>query len=267
MMKTDFHLHSSFSGDSDTAPEVIAGTALQRGLSAICFTEHYDADYPYEDVCFELDTEAYQKRISELRSAYEGRMGLGFGVELGLQPHLGELYRSYTAQYPFDFVIGSTHLIDGKDPYYASFWEGCTPENGIRRFLEITLENMKAFDDFDVYGHLDYIVRYGPSQNKNYAINDYMEYIDPILRALIEKGKSLECNTGGFRYGLGHPNPCEEILCHYRKLGGELITVGSDAHSSDYVGYAFERTAELLKACGFRYYTVYHQRKPEFLPL
>ena len=116
MIKADFHLHSSFSGDSDTAPEVIAGTALQRGLSAICFTDHYDADYPYEDVCFELDTEAYQKRISELRSAYEGRMGLGFGVELGLQPHLGELYRSYTAQYPFDFVIGSTHLIDGKDP-------------------------------------------------------------------------------------------------------------------------------------------------------
>ena len=89
-MKADFHLHSSFSGDSDTASEQIVQAGLQRGLSAICFTEHYDADYPYDDVCFELDTKAYLGRIRELRSVYRGQIDIGFGVELGLQPQPGK---------------------------------------------------------------------------------------------------------------------------------------------------------------------------------
>ena len=71
----------------------------------------------------------------------------------------------------------------------------------------------------------------------------------------------------GFKAGLGHPHPTEEILVRYRQLGGEILTVGSDAHTPAYVGYEFDRVQKLLRACGFRYYTVFHQRKPVFLPL
>ena len=232
-MKADFHLHCCFSGDSDTPPETVARMGMERGLSALCFTDHYDADYPYEDVCFELDTEAYFAEISGVRDAYEGRLAVGIGVELGLQPQLGPLYRSYVGRYPFDFVIGSTHLMDGKDPYYASFWEDCAPKDGIRRFLEITLENMKAFDDFDVYGHLDYIVRYAPLEPKQFFYGDYGDLMDEILRFLISRGKGIEVNTGGYKAGLGCPNPCPEVLRRYRDLGGEIVTMGSDAHAAE----------------------------------
>ena len=266
-MKADFHLHSFFSGDSDTAPELIAETALQRGLSAICFTDHYDADYPYEDVCFELDTKACLERIAGLRSAYEGRIEIGSGVELGLQPHLGALYRSYTGRFPFDFVIGSTHLVDGKDPYYASFWEGCAPKDGIRRFLEVTLENMKAFDDFDVYGHLDYIVRYAPLEPRSFFYEDYGELMDEILKFLISHGKGIEVNTGGYKAGLGCPNPCPEVIRRYRELGGEIVTMGSDAHTAEYVGSFMEEAREILRDCGFRYFALFKGRKAEFVRL
>lgn len=266
-MKVDFHLHSFFSGDSDTAPELIAETALQRGLSAICFTDHYDADYPYEDVCFELDTKACLERIAGLRSAYEGRIEIGSGVELGLQPHLGALYRSYTGRFPFDFVIGSTHLVDGKDPYYASFWEGCAPKDGIRRFLEVTLENMKAFDDFDVYGHLDYIVRYAPLEPRSFFYEDYGELMDEILKFLISHGKGIEVNTGGYKAGLGCPNPCPEVIRRYRELGGEIVTMGSDAHTAEYVGSFMEEAREILRDCGFRYFALFRGRKAEFVRL
>lgn len=266
-MKADFHLHSFFSGDSDTAPELIAETALQRGLSAICFTDHYDADYPYEDVCFELDTKACLERIAGLRSAYEGRIEIGSGVELGLQPHLGALYRSYTGHFPFDFVIGSTHLVDGKDPYYASFWEGCAPKDGIRRFLEVTLENMKAFDDFDVYGHLDYIVRYAPLEPRSFFYEDYGELMDEILKFLISHGKGIEVNTGGYKAGLGCPNPCPEVIRRYRELGGEIVTMGSDAHTAEYVGSFMEEAREILRDCGFRYFALFRGRKAEFVRL
>lgn len=266
-MKADFHLHSFFSGDSDTAPELIAETALQRGLSAICFTDHYDADYPYEDVCFELDTKACLERIAGLRSAYEGRIEIGSGVELGLQPHLGALYRSYTGRFPFDFVIGSTHLVDGKDPYYASFWEGCAPKDGIRRFLEVTLENMKAFDDFDVYGHLDYIVRYAPLEPRSFFYEDYGELMDEILKFLIFHGKGIEVNTGGYKAGLGCPNPCPEVLRRFRELGGEIVTMGSDAHTAEYVGSFMEEAREILRDCEFRYFALFKGRKAEFVRL
>ena len=88
-----------------------------------------------------------------------------------------------------------------------------------------------------------------------------------ILVELIRRGKGLECNTGGLKYGLRHPNPTEEVLVRYRDLGGEILTVGSDAHKPEHLGYDFDYCRELLKRCGFKYYTVFHQRKPVFLPL
>ena len=87
------------------------------------------------------------------------------------------------------------------------------------------------------------------------------------MKHLIENGKCLEVNTGGFKYGLGEPNPCAGILKRYRQLGGELVTIGSDAHEPRYLGYDFSRAAALLTDLGFRYYTVFQQRMPRQIPL
>ena len=165
-MLADFHLHSAYSGDSDACPEEMVSSGIRKGLSELCFTDHLDADYPYTDVCFDLDTPAYLAEIRRLQTACRKQIRIDFGVELGLQPHLGSFYRSFIKEYPFDFVIGSTHLVDRMDPYYPEFWEVHDQTSGIRRFLDVTLENIKAFDGFDVYGHLDYIIRYVPERTR-----------------------------------------------------------------------------------------------------
>ena len=116
-------------------------------------------------------------------------------------------------------------------------------------------------------GHLDYVVRYGPNRNRKFTYKDYADVIDPILEVLIRKDKALEVNTGGFKYGLGHPNPHEDIIRRYKELGGKLITVGSDAHAPEHVGFEFARTAEILKSCGFREYAVFEKKKPVLLPV
>ena len=157
--------------------------------------------------------------------------------------------------------------MDSKDPYYPEFFDGYTEREAYEKYFSVSLARIRQIDCFDVLGHLDYVVRYGPNRNQYYSYEAYQEYIDPILKTLIEKGRGLECNTAGFKYGLGHPNPTEDILRRYRELGGEILTVGSDAHRPEHIGYDFHRLPELLKACGFRYYTIYHNRKPEFLPL
>ena len=153
------------------------------------------------------------------------------------------------------------------DPYFPAYFEGRTEEEGYRRYFESTLERIQAIPDFDVLGHLDYVVRYGPDKNQNYSYNKYQDLIDPILKNLVETGRGLECNTGGYKYGLGHPNPAEDVLKRYLELGGEIITLGSDAHEPAHLAFDFARAREVLTGIGFRYYAVYSQRIPHFYPL
>ena len=265
-MLCDFHLHTDFSGDSHTPAAAQIEKAISLGMSRICITDHHDMEV-VSPCDFTLDLPKYIPAMEELRKKYDGRIRIEIGIELGLQNHIASKLMAVSRQYPFDYIIGSCHFIDGLDPYYPEFFHGKTEAEGYSRFFQVTLSRIQALDCFDALGHLDYVVRYGPNKNRDYHYQDYKDVIDSILETLIRKGKALECNTGGFHYGLGHPNPCEEILCRYRELGGELLTVGSDAHTPEYVGFDFKRTKELLKACGFSHYTVYHQRKPQFLTL
>jgi histidinol-phosphatase (PHP family) len=205
--------------------------------------------------------------MEKIRQEYDGKIRVNCGVELGLQNHIKEYLDELVRKYSFDYIIGSSHFIDTIDPYLPVYFEGRSERAAYERFFEISLSRVRNLDCFDSYGHLDYVVRYGPNRNRDYSYREYQDYIDPILKTLIEKGKGLECNTGGLKYGLGHPNPTEEILRRYRELGGEILTIGSDAHAPQHIGYDFSLIPDMLKACGFRYYTIFRERRPVFLPL
>ena len=265
----DCHMHSSFSADSDTPMKAMIHRAIEMGLQGITFTEHLDPDYPVtpDNLDFSLDIPAYKEKLAELSDIYKDKIQLRFGIELGLQMHLGEYFDSLLSQTPFDFVIGSSHLVHGYDPYYPEFFEGRKEFLCYMEYFESILENISAYDGFDVYGHIDYVVRYGPNRNREYSYGRYRDILDEILKKLISIGKGIELNTGGYHYGLGEPNPCTAVIKRYRELGGEIITIGADAHTPDKVAYAFDKAAGVLESCGFRYYTVFKNRKPEFISL
>ncbi len=270
LIKSDFHLHTSFSSDSETPMEEMIEQGIRLGLQSMCFTEHMDKDFlrrTDHDPNFEVDTDAYYEQYQNLRDRYHDRIQILFGVELGLQPHVATQYRSYINQYPFDFIIGSSHLCHRRDPYFPEFYEGREEGEAYLEYFESILENINGYDGFDIYGHLDYTVRYGPNKNRFYQYKAYADVIDAILRALIDREKGIELNTGGFKYGLGHPNPTEDIIRRYRELGGEIITIGSDAHMPQFIAYEFEKAAAILQECGFRYYTIFKSRKPEYVRL
>lgn len=269
-IRADFHTHSSFSSDSQTPLIQMVNEAKQRGLTHYCVTEHLDLDYPVhpdDGLDFLLDTAAYLKEARFLAHALQNELTLLVGVELGLQPHLAVPLQTYLNQHSFDFVIGSSHLCHGEDPYYPEFYHKRTEREAYAEYFLSILENIRVFDAFDIYGHLDYIVRYGPNQDRHYSYEQYQDILDAILKLLIEKGKGIEINTGGLKYGLKDLHPCIPILRRYKELGGEIITVGSDAHKPESIAAHFLRAEQALLACGFHYYTIFQERNPFFLPL
>lgn len=263
MIRADLHVHSYFSSDSEEPLENAVNAAINAGLTTLCVTEHMDMDFPTGE--FMVDTAAYKAELFALREKYSDRIELLFGIELGLMDYLTPRLYEYTSSEAFDFVIGSSHLVDGLDPYEPEFFGKYGDRNGILRYFESILANIAAFDDFDVYGHLDYAVRY--CKAKSYSPAEYQEIIEEILRKLISMGKGIELNTAGLKYGLGWAHPHPEVLRRYRELGGELITVGSDGHKGEHIAYDFGKAADILRAAGFKYYAVFRQRKPEFIAL
>lgn len=262
-MLADCHMHSEFSTDSDAPMESMCDAAIARGIQKICITDHYDMDYSTGE--FQLDTDRYEQKVREVQKKYAGRLVIGFGVELGLMPQLGDRIREYADSRSFDFVIGSVHVIDGTDPYYRSEIP-CSDEEMYRRYFAYTLKCLDSCDGFQTLGHLDYAVRYGYDPTV-YSYRKYSDLIDEILRKLIDRGIALEVNAAGLRYGLGYPNPHPDVIRHYRELGGEMVTIGADAHEPDHVGSRFEEIRDLLLDCGFRWQTVFSEKRPEMLPL
>ncbi len=260
----DYHMHTWFSGDSKADPQAQVREAIRLGMKEICFTDHMDLDYPLETELFLLDLAKYGPAMEAIQAEWAGVLTIKIGVEMGLQPHLEKEIPAFVESYPFDFVIGSTHVADGIDPYRKAFFEGRTEEEGYRRYFEVTLENIRKFDCFDVYGHLDYVVRYGPNRDREYLYESYKEILDEILRALILKGKGIEVNTAGLKYGLSYPHPYPFILQRYRELGGEILTVGADGHKPEQIAFAFSHVADYLRQNGIRYYCTFDKRKPSF---
>ncbi|MDR0963067.1 MAG: histidinol-phosphatase HisJ family protein, partial [Clostridium sp.] len=167
----DTHLHSSFSNDSDTPMEAMIQQGIKKGLRIMCFTEHQDEDFPdtpgYPALPNNLvETDSYLYDILRFREKYQDQITLLFGIELGLQPHVADFNTNYAKSYPFDFIIGSSHVCQGMNPYYPLFFADKTDETAYRLYFESILQNLLVFDDFDVYGHLDYIVRYGKNPNQ-----------------------------------------------------------------------------------------------------
>lgn len=277
MIQADMHMHTWFSTDSEACPRDMADEAVRKGLKTICFTDHFDKDdleWGEEGI---FDVDAYFVEMQKLQEEYAGKLNIRIGIELGLRTYLKDYYEELTKKYPFDFVIGSVHNVPYKkdaegnilytDPAAEKLFKDRTDKEAYRLMMETTLENVRTSDCFQTLGHLDYVVRYGKSREKEYSYTDYADIIDEILKLLIEKEKGLEVNSAGLKYGLPFAHPHPDVLKHYRELGGEIITIGADAHKPEHIAYDFAKAEEILKSCGFKYYTEFFEQKPVFKQL
>jgi len=271
MIKSDQHMHSSFSGDSQAKIPDIIDSAVSKGLDIICLTDHYDPLFPCytedEDNIFDLDTVKYAKTAENIRNdeKIQSKINFRVGIELGIYPKVYDICKEIVKADKYDFVILSSHTAGGLDPYLKEYWENRDPMDGIRMYYEEILKNLLNFDDFDVYGHLDYCVRYTKTTAEERSLKNYKEIIREIFKILIEKDKGIEINSGGLRRkGFEMFNPDIEILKFYKECGGKIITFGSDAHTPSDIAYGIKEAGDILKSVGFEYVADFKERKINF---
>ena len=256
----DYHMHSRVSFDGHDTGEALAKAALAAGLKEICFTDHLDYD-PLGlmgDLTFQ--TQDYNAEYDSLEiSGLKIRRGMEFGMTVDNR----EQFRQDLQRRPFDFVLGSIHFVDDLDVYYPPYWHGKTVFEAERRFLEATLDCVRLHDDFDVLAHLTYIAKStSHPAPRPITYENHGDIMDEILKILVTKGKGLEMNTSGVdRCGAFLPSP--DIFRRFRELGGEIVTVGSDAHRCNRVGQYSFRACEYFKEI-FGYVCTFENRKPIF---
>lgn len=260
----DFHVHTSYSGDCNFEMESYIIPAIEKGLRGICFTDHIDIDFPGTTI-FEIDYDAYFNEIKRLKDKYSSKLEILTGIEFGMQPHILDKETEFFSLKNFDYVLGSIHASNKKDLYGGAFMLDKTVREAITGYFLDMIDCAKNFKNYNNLGHIDAIARY--VEKGSYTAAPYMDYIEELLRVLIHNGKGIELNTSGKRYGLPEFHPEPSILKLYNRLGGEIVTLGSDSHSPNTLGYGFEEASYTLQQCGFKYYTIYRGGKPEFIKL
>jgi histidinol-phosphatase (PHP family) len=172
-------------------------------------------------------------------------------------------FKELEQRYPFDFILGSVHYVDGHDPYEAVYWEGRNVEASFRRYLEGVLESVQVHSGFDVLGHLTYVCKsaHNPAHS-GVPFDDYRDLTDEIMKLLVTKGIGMEINTSGVDKA-GVFLPAREHLQRFKELGGEIVTVGSDAHDGSRVGQYVPEALELLRDI-FGHVCTFESRKPVF---
>ena len=259
-MKADYHVHTYYSEDSSTPMERQIKQAVSLGLDEICITDHVDYGVRFDDI----DYPRYFAEIDGLRRKYAGKISVRSGLECGVQVHTTGQYKALYDNYrdSLDFILLSVHQVDNMCFWSQEYQSGKTQAEYNRGYYEELLRVVRAYHDYSVLAHLDLIVRYDLAGS--YPFAKVRDIIAEILTTAINDGKGIELNTSSWRYGLTDTQPSREILRLYRDLGGEILTLGSDAHSPEFVAAHMDEARGILRGLGFRRFCTFEGMRAVF---
>lgn len=265
----DLHIHTDNSFDGNHSAMFLCEEAVHKGLRSIAFTDHMDVDL-YEE--HHLDVRQVQSffEVAKARSAFKGKMLVIQGIELGQGTYNMPLAEKMIERFDYDYIIGSIHELRGKPDFSELKYDEMTADE-IDKLLEqyfIEELTLAQWGHFDTLAHLTYPLRYiVGNYGLSVDISKFSDIIDRIFMTLIAKGKALEINTSGLRQKIGDTMPNEAVIRRFRELGGEFVTIGSDAHFAKDVGAGIRRGMEIAENCGFKYITLFQRREPIPIPI
>ena len=270
----DYHIHPDYSPDAEGSIEEYAQRATDLGLTEICFTPHYDCDPVREGEdqvrvkgemvpVYSPWLESYFEEVAEVRQRFP-QLTICVGLEVGysseLEEHMGQILRSY----PFDFVMGSVHLLDHMaltvEEESRLIFEGKSAREVVQRYFGL-LEKAVESGLFDVIGHFDVYRRYGLKFYGQEIMEAHKGLVGELFAEMGKRGIGLEINTAGWRHGPGEPYPTLALLKEARARGVTHITIGSDAHRPGDLGYGFEKAIQMAKTAGYDAICTFRRRR------
>ena len=267
MYLADCHNHTCCSPDSGAPLELVLEQAARMGLSHICTTDHMDLIDREGTDCPDWDWSPILEQHRRAQQSVRG-VEVRLGAELNC-PHLyPERNRRLIGQAPLDLVVGSVHNVSrargGRDFILWDYPDEETCYRVLDDYVDSLLA-LSAVDFVDVLAHIPYVMRYMTDRDgRQVSMERYEPKLHTVFTNLIARGAGIEVNTNRGRNVLERYRP---LLEQYRRLGGEIITLGSDSHTPEDIGKGIANAVELLRELGFRYYTVYRRRVPEFIPI
>lgn len=270
-MKCDYHLHSEYSDDSSTPIRAQVRQGIRLGLDEMCFTDHvdYGVKSDHDDKGSRLYAKnvnypEYFRELDKIRKEFAGKITIRAGLEFGVQTITIKQYERLFAKYSdnLDFVLLSVHQIDNLDLWGGEYMQGKSQAEYNMGYYEELLRVMQNYHDYSVLAHLDLMTRYDPLGA--YPFAKVRDIVAEILRTAIDDGKGIELNTSSWRYGLKDTQPCREILRMYLEMGGEILTLGSDAHNPSYLGAHMDEAREILRGLGYRRICTFEKMRPTF---
>jgi len=180
-------------------------------------------------------------------------LAIRFGVEVTYERAYEDDIRGWLQRHPHDFVIGSVH-ISAVSPYKASNVAGFVadrplPEVVAPYFDEVIGAARSGL--FDTIGHMDFVKRYLVPHVMPADLAAAPELYEPALHAMIESGTALEVNASGLRQLPRETYPSAAIVARYRELGGQHVTIGSDAHRTEWFAYGLAEAYRHATRAGF----------------
>ncbi len=259
----DSHVHSTFSADAVSTVDAMCEAAVSAELGGICFTDH--VTFEPRDECFgRLDFRQYRDAVQRASERWAGILDVGIGVEVDYDPRYREEIERFLLEHEVDFALGGVHWVDGLSATGEVF-DRYGRDRSYRRYLQIVLDAVES-GLFDGIAHLDFLKRYAFERYGEFRFEAFLDEIGSIIRSMIDGGIALEINTSGLRRAVGETLPGLETVRLYRRLGGELVTLGSDAHRAEHLGFALSRALDLARTAGFAHTTVFRERRPELMP-
>lgn len=262
--RIDLHMHTKSSFDGNYYASEMTESAIANELSTIAFTDHFDVDF-YERHNLGMRQQTSYEDILSVVEKYSDKIIILRGIEMGQPTYELPLTEKSLERYEYDFVIGSIHNLRQM------------PDFGDLKYKEMELDEIYSLLDryfeeelilakwngFDTLAHLTYPMRYIVQAGRNEVeLSRYDDITDEIFKTLIANGKALEINTSGLRQPIGKTMPTENYVRRFRELGGELLTLGSDAHFTEHTGAGIDDGYAIAEACGFEYVTYFKDRKP-----
>ncbi len=265
-MLYDLHTHSRFSQDGHPTIFQMCEAALKNGLTGLTVTDHFDLSYDPIGFPFYMEHEAQRREeFEEAREQFSGRLDLLWGLELGNPQYYPDIARQFLESRLFDFILGSVHFTpDGQDIYLIQYGDQAQIDEFFSVYLNELL-HLIEFGGFDSLAHLDYPLRVMRGKTEP-CMRRYEEAVDRVLRSVIEKGLALEINTRGLMDWKNRTEPEEWVLRRFYELGGRMITIGSDAHKHEIVGFEIRQAAQIASRIGFEGMTVFRGRQPALIP-